>query len=79
MMFGQWLSLAGDERFAQAPTFLLAATHSTPTGVSAVIANRFVPICLGGDHSITYPILRAIAPAATRTAVSRADARPPPR
>jgi hypothetical protein len=32
MMYGQWLSLAGDERFAQAPTFLLAATHSTPTG-----------------------------------------------
>ena len=29
--------------------------------VSAVIANQFVPICLGGDHSITYPILRAIA------------------
>jgi hypothetical protein len=34
MMYGQWLSLAGDERFAQAPTFLLAGTHSTPTGAS---------------------------------------------
>ena len=30
-------------------------------GVSAVLANQFVPICLGGDHSVTYPILRAIA------------------
>ena len=28
------LSLAGDGRFAQAPTFLLAATHSTPKGAS---------------------------------------------
>ena len=34
MMYGPWLSLAGDERFAQAPTFLRAATHSTPTGAS---------------------------------------------
>jgi hypothetical protein len=34
MMYGQWLSLAGGERFAQALTFLLAATHSTPTGAS---------------------------------------------
>ena len=30
-------------------------------GISAMIANGFIPICLGGDHSITYPILRAIA------------------
>jgi hypothetical protein len=34
MMYGQWLSLAGDERFAQAPTFPLAETHSTPTGAT---------------------------------------------
>jgi agmatinase len=30
-------------------------------GVAAALANGLVPICLGGDHSITYPILRAVA------------------
>lgn len=30
-------------------------------GIERVIANGFRPIALGGDHSITYPIMRAIA------------------
>jgi arginase len=30
-------------------------------GIEASLANGFAPIALGGDHSITYPILRAIA------------------
>lgn len=31
------------------------------TAVSDSLSKGFAPICLGGDHSITYPILRAIA------------------
>lgn len=30
-------------------------------GIDAVLDNRRRPIALGGDHSITYPILRAVA------------------
>ncbi len=30
-------------------------------GIGLVLANGFHPIALGGDHSITYPILRAVA------------------
>jgi agmatinase len=30
-------------------------------GISGVLASQFIPVTLGGDHSITYPILRAIA------------------
>ena len=31
------------------------------SGISAMLENGFRPISLGGDHSITYPIMRAIA------------------
>ena len=34
MMYGPWLSLAGDGRFAQSPSFLPAAAHSTPARAS---------------------------------------------
>ena len=30
-------------------------------GIGGVIAKAFIPVSLGGDHSITYPILRAVA------------------
>jgi arginase len=30
-------------------------------GIAAVLENGFAPVSLGGDHSITYPIMRAIA------------------
>ncbi len=30
-------------------------------GIEAVLSGGFSPIALGGDHSITYPIMRAIA------------------
>jgi arginase len=37
------------------------ARREIQAGVESLLANDFVPICLGGDHSITYPIMRAIA------------------
>ena len=30
-------------------------------GIELSLSNGYAPIALGGDHSITYPILRAIA------------------
>jgi agmatinase len=36
-----------------------AARAAIESGIAAVLARGQVPIALGGDHSITYPVLRA--------------------
>jgi arginase len=36
-----------------------AARAAIESGIAAVLARGEVPIALGGDHSITYPVLRA--------------------
>ena len=38
-----------------------AARAAIQAGIAAMLENGFRPISLGGDHSITYPIMRAIA------------------
>jgi agmatinase len=38
-----------------------AARIQIQNDISAILARGFHPISLGGDHSITYPIMRAIA------------------
>ena len=38
-----------------------AARATIQAGITAMLENGFRPIGLGGDHSITYPIMRAIA------------------
>ncbi len=38
-----------------------AARGAIQAGIEKVIADGYRPIALGGDHSITYPIMRAIA------------------
>lgn len=52
------LADAGDLRIVDEPA---TARAQIELGIAAVIANGFAPISLGGDHSITYPIMRAIA------------------
>lgn len=52
------LADAGDLALPDDPAPARALIQS---GVEAVLASGFVPICLGGDHSITYPIMRALA------------------
>src|SRR4051812_25588702 len=42
--------------------------------VRDVLETRGLPISLGGDHSITYPILRAIRPAHRRLTILHIDA-----
>ena len=51
------LADAGDLSIAEDPA---TARGQIQDGVESVLAKGFAPICLGGDHSITYPILRAI-------------------
>ncbi len=45
---------AGDLQFPQKDAF-----HEIENSVEALLAKRRRPVCLGGDHSITYPIVRA--------------------
>ena len=51
------LTDAGDLRLSETPA---EARDQIELGIGAVLASGFQPIALGGDHSITYPILRAI-------------------
>lgn len=46
------------------------------TGISSVIRNRGRPIALGGDHSVTYPVLRAIRANQRELTVLHLDAHP---
>src|SRR4051812_5959799 len=40
----------------------ISAREAIDAGISAVLADGARPIALGGDHSVTYPILRAVGP-----------------
>ncbi len=52
------LADAGDLAISEDPA---TARAQIEAGLALVLSNGFTPIALGGDHSITYPILRAIA------------------
>ncbi|HJU41190.1 MAG TPA: agmatinase [Vicinamibacterales bacterium] len=43
------------------PEEAAAARAVIQSALEPLLSRRAVPICLGGDHSITYPIMRAIA------------------
>ena len=43
-------------------------------GIELSLKNGFQPIALGGDHSITYPIMRAIAQAHRKVTILHIDA-----
>ncbi|HEX8029041.1 MAG TPA: agmatinase [Vicinamibacterales bacterium] len=52
------LADGGDLALAEDAATARAQIHA---GIEQVLTSGFAPIALGGDHSITYPILRAIA------------------
>ena len=52
------LADAGDLTLGDDPA---AARTRIQSGIAAILDNGFRPISLGGDHSITYPIMRAVA------------------
>ena len=52
------LSDAGDLRISDNAA---AARAEIEAGILAVLEDGFRPIALGGDHSITYPIIRAVS------------------
>jgi agmatinase len=52
------LSDAGDLRISEDPP---TARQEIEAGIARALEDGFRPIALGGDHSITYPVLRAVA------------------
>lgn len=52
------LADGGDLALSETPE---KARAQIEIGIGLVLANGFHPIALGGDHSITYPIVRAVA------------------
>ncbi len=65
------LADAGDLTLGEDPGAARAAIES---GVAAVLENGCRPISLGGDHSITYPIMRALAKRYPRVTILQIDA-----
>ncbi|MGE0862681.1 MAG: agmatinase [Vicinamibacterales bacterium] len=51
------LTDAGDLALADDPAL---AREQIEMGIGALLASGFQPVALGGDHSVTYPILRAV-------------------
>jgi len=51
------LTDVGDLSLADSPS---TARDQIEVGVGTLLAGGFQPLALGGDHSITYPILRAV-------------------
>jgi arginase len=46
------------------------------SAVTAVLDTGARPLCLGGDHSVTYPVVRALRPRYPRLALLHLDAHP---
>jgi len=65
------LADAGDLALSDAPA---AARGAIQAGIEAVVSAGFRPIALGGDHSITYPIMRAVAARQPRITILHIDA-----
>ena len=71
---GANLSQLADAGDLTMPADPAAARVAIQSGVAASLAAGFRPICLGGDHSITYPIMRAIAKAHAAVTILHVDA-----
>ena len=65
------LADAGDLELAEDAA---AARAAIEAAITQSLRNGFCPIALGGDHSITYPIMRAIARAHRKLTILHIDA-----
>ena len=52
------------------------ARGNIEAGIEALLAEGWRPIALGGDHSVTYPVVRAMSRAHTPLTVLHIDAHP---
>lgn len=68
--------LGSDGVFVEAGDVVPTAPEEIEESVRSILARDLCPICLGGDHSITYPIIRAIARAYPALSILHFDAHP---
>jgi agmatinase len=52
------------------------ARETIEAAVAGLLDRGFRPLCLGGDHSVSYPILRALGPRYPRLTLIQFDAHP---
>lgn len=62
---------AGDVAVPGEPAAVRAAIEA---GVAAVLRRGLRPLCLGGDHSVTYPVLRAMRAVHPKLTILHIDA-----
>jgi len=74
------LRVIGDDGVADVGDLLLPATGDArgmiESGIRALIDSGGRPISLGGDHSVTYPVLRALGPRVPGLTILQIDAHP---
>ncbi|HEX8814454.1 MAG TPA: agmatinase [Terriglobales bacterium] len=68
---GSAFSDAGDARLNEGSEFA-----DIEAAVSEILNQSRIPFCLGGDHSITYPIIRAVAKYFPNLTIVHFDAHP---
>jgi arginase len=66
------LSDAGDLELSS----VAEARSEIEAGIAALLADGWRPLALGGDHSVTYPVLRAVAPQHPSLTILHIDAHP---
>ena len=76
----QFVDLAGPDGLSDAGDLPLPPTADArariEAGISAVLADGRRPLALGGDHSVTYPVFRAISRASAAVTILPIDAHP---
>ena len=74
------LRVMGDDGIGDAGDLVLPADgHARgmiEAGVRALIESGARPLSLGGDHSVTYPVLRALGPFVSELTILQIDAHP---
>jgi arginase len=66
------LTDAGDLALTDGPE----ARDLIEAGIASLLGDGFSPLALGGDHSVTYPIMRAVCAAHPRPKILHLDAHP---
>ena len=74
------IRVIGEGGIGDAGDLVLPATSESraiiEAGIRALIESGARPLSLGGDHSVTYPVLRAIAPFVPELTILQIDAHP---
>jgi agmatinase len=76
----QFRDLSGPGGLSDAGDLALPASAEARTlieaGIAAVMTDGFRPLALGGDHSVTYPVLRAVARGRRALTILHVEAHP---